>query len=405
MQVEYRTKIIELQNRMEELVGHKLNVNSPKQMQKFLYEELGNEKQTKVRKKKGADEKTTSVSTDAATLERIQAKSPHEAIPMVLEIRERQKLLSTYLEAAPDADGRMRTNYKIAGTKSGRLSASETIFGTGLNIQNVPAGPARRLFIADDGCSFVQGDLSQAEARVVAYVAGDERLIRVFTEGGDIHRKNASIIFSKPEEAVTDQERQLAKKIVHASNYGMGPRTFKETCWNELGMEMSQSQAQTYLNMYFAQFIGVPRWHTQIQSQIRKNRTLTTPYGRKRMFFGYVGDDLFREAYSFIPQAVVSDHLNMALIELFDLFNRNPGLQAQIVMQVHDSLMVQCPDSKVDTVMDLMKQYMDKPVPATRNSATFDIPVDFKIGKNWNDLKKKEVLVAQVAGLSSAPSS
>lgn len=398
----YKIKIIELQNRLNEIVGHPLNVNSPKQMQKYLYEELGNEKQTKVRKKKGADEKTTSVSTDAATLEKLNAKRPNEAIPIVLEIRERQKLLSTYLEAAPDSDGRMRTNYKIAGTKSGRLSSSETIFGTGLNIQNVPAGIARRLFIADEGCSFIQGDLSQAEARVVAYVANDERLIRVFEEGGDIHRKNAAIIFQKSAEEVTNEERQLAKKIVHASNYGMGPRTFKDTCWQELGLEISQTKAQEYLNMYFAQFIGVQRWHIEIQSQIKKNRTLTTPYGRKRMFFGYLGDDLFREAYSYIPQATVSDHLNKSLIELHQLFGRSTSLGATIATQVHDSLMVQCPDSKIETILDLMKQYMDTPVPATRNSASFRIPVDFKIGKNWNDLKERKVQVETVSGLSPA---
>lgn len=396
-QARLKAEIAEHQAKLDEAAGHPLNVNSPKQMQAYLYEELKNEKQTKVRKSKKSDEKTTSVSTDAAAIEKLYAQSGNESLPLILAIRERQKLLSTYFEAAVDADGRMRTTYKIAGTKSGRLSAAQTIFGTGLNIQNVPAGDARRLFVADPGCVFIQGDLSQAEARVVAFMANDERLIRVFEEGGDIHRRNASIIFHKEPADVTNDERQLAKRIVHASNYGMGPRQFKETCWTDMGMEVTEARARELLNMYFAQFIGVSRWHTEIQSQVKRNRTLTTPYGRKRMFFGYIGDDLFREAYSYIPQATVVDHLNKSLLDLDELFKTNPGIGAQLMMQVHDSLMVQCPEAQVDRVMDLMRQYMDRPVPATRNTLSFRIPVDFKVGKSWQDLKeiKKEPSLLQ----------
>jgi DNA polymerase-1 len=387
-QAKLRQEIVEYQAKLDEAAGHPLNVNSPKQMQAYLYEELKNEKQTKVRKSKKTDEKTVSVSTDAAAIEKLYAQSGNESLPFILAIRERQKLLSTYFEAAVDPDGRMRTTYKIAGTKSGRLSAAQTIFGTGLNIQNVPAGDARRLFVADPGCTFIQGDLSQAEARVVAFMANDERLIRVFAEGGDIHRRNASIIFHKEPADVTNDERQLAKRIIHASNYGMGPRQFKETCWTDMGMEVTEARARELLNMYFAQFIGVSRWHTEIQSQVKRNRTLTTPYGRKRMFFGYIGDDLFREAYSYIPQATVVDHLNKSLLDLDELFKGSPGIGATLMMQVHDSLMVQCAEKDVERVGDLMKQYMDRPVPATRNTLSFRIPVDFKVGKSWQDLKE-----------------
>ena len=383
-----KAEIVELQGKLDTAAGHPLNVNSTPQMRAYLYEELKNEKQTKVRKSKKSDEKTTSISTDAESIKKLYAQSGNESLPLILGIRERQKLLSTYFEAAVDPDGRMRTTYKIAGTKSGRLSSAQTIFGTGLNIQNVPAGDARRLFIADEGCTLIQGDLSQAEARVVAFMANDERLIRVFEEGGDIHRRNASIIFHKEPADVTNDERQLAKKIVHASNYGMGPRQFKDTCFQELGMEITEARARELLNMYFAQFIGISRWHTEIQSQVKRNRTLTTPYGRKRMFFGYIGDDLFREAYSFIPQATVVDHLNKSLLDLDALFKSNPGSGAQLMMQVHDSLLVQCPDAKVETVMDLMRQYIDRPVPAQRNTLSFRIPVDFKVGKSWQDLKE-----------------
>lgn len=381
----YNEEIEAMQERLDTVAGHPLNVNSPKQMIKFLYEELPNARQMKSRKKRGSDEYKESETTDAATIEKLNRAAPHEAYELILGIRERKKILSTYLEAVVDDDGRMRTSYNIAGTRTGRLSSRDTIYGTGLNIQNVPAGISRRLFTADDGNIFIQADLSQAEARVVAYLAEDQRLIRVFQEGGDIHRKNASIIFSKTEEEVTPTERQLAKKIVHASNYGMGPRRFREVVAEESGIEISEAEAKRLLNLYLTQFHGIPRWHLAVQSQIRKNRTLRTPLGRKRMFFGYLGDDLFKEAYAFVPQSTVSDHLNQSLLRLYERFRTAPGIGARIVMQVHDALIVECLKGKEATVIDMMKYEMERHIMI--NSMECYIPADFKVGPNWDELK------------------
>ena len=383
---EYMLKLIEAQVKLDATVGHPLNVHSPKQMMKFLYEELPNTRQTKSRKKRGSDEYKETQTSDAATIAKLAKESPHPAYDLILEIRERKKILSTYLEASVDSDGRMRTSYNIAGTRTGRLSSRETIYGTGLNIQNVPPGLARSLFVPESGATFIQGDLSQAEARVVAYLAEDERLIRVFAEGGDIHRKNASIIFNKSEEMVTDTERQLAKKIVHASNYGMGPRRFREVVREEVDVEISEAEARRLLSLYFSQFHGIPRWHMNVQAQIRKNRTLVTPYGRKRMFFGYVGDDLFKEAYAFIPQSTVSDHLNHSLLGLYERFGQEPGRGARVAAQIHDALIVECPDAKVGDTIDVMKYFMERPIIIAGRECM--IPADFKVGKSWDGLTK-----------------
>jgi DNA polymerase-1 len=389
MSERYKREINGLQTQLDAAVGHPLNVNSHKQVSTYLYDELKNEKQMKLRKRKGKDEKEETISTDAAALSKLMHKMGNENLGTILEIRERKKLLSTYFEAAVGDDGRMRTSYNIAGTKTGRLSSSETIFGDGLNIQNVPDGDARALFIADPGCVFVQGDLSQAEARVVAYLARDERLIRVFEEGGDIHRKNASIIFGVAEQDVSPAQRQLAKKIVHASNYGMGPRRFKDVCWEELRLEVTEAEAKRYQRMYFSQFLGIERWHLEVQCQLRRNRTLTTPYGRKRIFFGYLGDDLFREAYAHVPQSTVSDHLNHSLLELHATFRQRSLLGASLTMQVHDSLMAQCPVNKAEEVAEIMHRVMDRPIQI--NGLSCRIPVEFKTGNCWGRLSKLSV--------------
>lgn len=382
---ELSTQIAEHQRQLDEIAGHELNVNSPKQMVKFLYEELPNIMQTKARKKKGTKEYVETPTTDAATIDKLNRKKPHPSYELILGIRERQKLLSTYIDLSIDDDGRVRTSYKIAGTKSGRLSSSETIFGIGLNIQNVPAGPAREIYIPDPGHVFVQGDLSQAEARIVAYVAGEDRLIQVFEEGGDIHKRNASIIFSKTVQEVTPQERQLAKKIVHASNYGMGARRFKEVCWEELNLELDEATAKRYQRMYFNQFPKIELWHRTVQQQLFKNRILTTPYGRKRMFFGFLGDEMFKEAYSYVPQSTVSDHLNRGLLRLYEYLKQTPGA-GEIVMQVHDSVMVQCPIGTEEKMMERMLYFLDQP--CMINGRACKIPVDFKVGPNWNALKE-----------------
>lgn len=381
---ELKEKIEADQKALNELAGYELNVNSPKQMVKFLFTDLPNMLQTKSRKKKGTKEYVETPTTDASTIDKLNRKAPHPSYDLILSIREHQKLLSTYIDISIDVDGRVRTSYKIAGTKSGRLSSSETIFGIGLNIQNVPAGPAREIYIPDAGHVFIQGDLSQAEARVVAYVAGEERLIEVFEGGGDIHKRNASIIFQKEVGEVTPQERQLAKKIVHASNYGMGARRFKEVCWEELNLELDENTAKRYQRMYFNQFPKIELWHRNVQAQLYKNRTLTTPYGRKRTFWGFLGEDMFKEAYSYVPQSTVSDHLNCSLLDLYEYLRSNNA--GHIVMQVHDSLMVQCPIGREQEMMERMRYFMDRPVVIGGKECR--IPVDFKIGPSWNALKE-----------------
>lgn len=373
----------QMQEKLERAIGHPLNVGSPKQMTEFLYKELGLPAQYTKRKDAKTGEKKETLSADDDALEFLIEKYTVVApiLKLIQDIREVKKLLSTYIRASIDADERIRCSYAIAGTDTGRLSSREGIFGTGTNLQNIPRGPmVRSLFIPDDGKVFVNADLSQAEARVVAYLADEERLQAVFEQGGDIHKRNASLIFQKALEAVSEEERELGKRLVHAANYGIGVRKFAKTIGE------SEDKARQLLNTYYAIYPRIKRWHTMVQEELRKTRTLTTPLGRKRMFFGRWGDDLFRAAIAYVPQSTVGDLLNIGLINA----HKNLPEDWEFVLQNHDAVLMQIPDYTPQIIIwKFIHRFFE--IPLEINRKTFTIPVDIKIGPNWAKLKKLEV--------------
>jgi uracil-DNA glycosylase family 4 len=211
MKKAYKDIIKDMQSELELLVGHELNVGSHKQMCEWLYTELKLTKQTSRNKETGV----VGLTADDGALEELYEKFPRREIELVREIRAKNKIVSTYLEVKLDPDGRVRCSYNLAGTETGRLSSSQTVTGTGMNLQNVPE-EVKHLFLADEGMVLINADLSQAEARIVAYVSWEQRLIDIFNNGGDVHRRNAANIFRKPESEVTANERQLAKRVIHA---------------------------------------------------------------------------------------------------------------------------------------------------------------------------------------------
>lgn len=368
---EYREKLEHLQTRLTQLVGHELNVGSPKQMQEWLYDKLGLPKQSR---KRGRYGKKT-ITADGEAIKELHRKAPRPEFEVILDIRKTRKVLSTYLEAPVDQDGRIRTTYLITGTETGRLSSRESVHGTGTNLQNIPKGIVRKLFVPDEQNLFVSCDLSQAEARVVAYLAGEDALIRLFQDGGDIHRLNAANIYRKELGLVTTKERQMAKRVIHASNYGMGPVTFAKNAG------ISVSEARDLLNIYFATYPGIKLWHLRTVSELRKSRTLTTPLGRRRLFMGTFNEALKKEAYAYVPQSTVSDILNQGLIELDNALP--PG--SEIMLQIHDSVLVQCSREQFAQVCEICVRCLTRPVYVEGRECT--IPVELEAGYNWNDLK------------------
>lgn len=375
-----KEKVKSLQEKLDTLVGHELNVNSTVQMKKWLYEEL--KLPQKKKRRKGKEEDT--LTADAETLDAFYVKTQNEALRTVIEIREAKKLLSTYLEVKYDREEegeRAKTSYLISGTETGRLSSRETVYGTGTNMQNIPRGSFRRMFIPDDDKVFINADLSQAEARVVAALAGETRLMQIFERGGDIHRRNAANIFRKPEEEVTYDERTLAKRIIHASNYGMGPVTFAKTA----GISIPESKR--LLNAYFAEYPRIRLWHMQIASILKRSgRVLVTPLGRKRIFLNKWNDALLKEAYAYQAQSTVADLLNMGLRATHEHYKNS---DVEILLQIHDAILLQCPRDMVPEVARTVKRLLE--IPIEINNHTLLIPADITVGDSWGSLEDYDV--------------
>lgn len=371
-QTEHRETLKQAQANLEEAIGHPLNVLSPKQMKEFLYDELKLPPQT--------NRKTDKVTADETALTNLMRKFPEkrEAFQYILAIRAEAKLLSTYLEAPIDEDGRMRTSYNIGGTKTGRLSSSQSLSGSGTNLQNFPKGIARRMFVPDPGKRFIAADLKQAEARVVAAIAGEQQLLKLFDEDTDVYNVIAAMLFDCFATEVTKDQRQMGKRVVHASNYGMG--------WNKLrelsGFELSAAEAKTLISKYFSMFPLIKAYHLNVEHQIRTTRRLETPLGRQREFFGEFSSNMIRDALSYVPQSTVADALNIGLIRLWDKLPKG----ADIMFQLHDSVTVQCLPEQVESLKVLLHECLVFPIIIEATNLSIRIPIDIKVGDNWNEV-------------------
>jgi len=284
----------------------------------------------------------------------------------LLCLRQKQKLLSTYLKGKVDDDGRFRCSYNIAGTVSGRFSSSKNIYGTGHNLQNVPKGLCRSFFIPDPGYIFLEFDLSQAEARVVAWLANALPLIEGFERGIDIHTENAKRIFGESNKDL----RTLAKKLVHAANYGIGSNTFAYIAG------IPTARARECLRLFFNAYPEIKYWQANVTQQVKQNHYLITPLGRKRLFLGYFNAP---DAYSYIPQSTIGDLLNRGMTKVF-----NAGYE--VMLQVHDSILVQVEIGKEEKAIKEIKELLT--IPFSINGRELIVPVEVEIGVNWGEMKE-----------------
>lgn len=359
------------QRELDECVGYPVNVKSTKAMAKLLYEELG--LPIKYHKKTGNQ------TTNADAIEQLGKKFPHvKPLQLILSVRKFRTLSETFLSIEPE-DGKVHTSYGM--TDTGRLRSGADITGSGINLQNIP-GQIRNIYVPDEGKVMIKGDLSQAEARIVAWLAQDDTLKAIFRSGQSVHKMVASLIFGmKPEEVSKEsKEYKLAKNMVHASNYAVGVRTFA----NHVGVEVKEAEkVMREYEKLFPNIKGV--FHAGVEAQLRKNRTLINPLGRKRVFFERWGDELKRSAYSHIPQSTVADVINTCWIAL------DEGLPsgAEVLMQVHDELVLQCYPEQVDLAARMFKKEVE--IPLTINGDILVIPVELSVGPNWKDTKSYEV--------------
>jgi DNA polymerase-1 len=247
-----------------------------------------------------------------------------------------------------------------------------------MNIQQFNKDSTRRIIIAPDNHWFVKSDLSQAEVRVVAWVANIRSLIERFTNDPDfdIHRWNASNIFERSEGSITKSERSIAKAGVHGGNYGLREKK-AATIYG-----LSIADAKRSLETYRRELPEVAQWWLDIQETIHATRTLFSPLGRRRTFYARLDDALYRSAYSFIPQATVVDIINRALY-LSDLALAR--CSAYPILQIHDELCFIVPKGALGSALEKIKNLMEYPVKVKGIPEPMTIPCDLSYGPNWWD--------------------
>lgn len=399
----------EKQAELNALCGRELNVNSSKDCQAYFYVELGIPPYVN----------NGVVTVDDMALQRLARgtakRSGLRQAKLVQEIRGLQKLHGTYLNIEFDSDGRMRCSYNPRGTKFGRLSSSKTIFGTGTNQQNLPQ-EFKRFLVADPGYILWEVDKRQAEWVVVAYLTGDANMLSVVEEGRDTHVHTASLMFNAEAEVIeleaklignlTDPERiaeiraadeflkryaqfprtmsarQCGKKSNHGLNYAEGFRKFA------LINEIEEAEARRIVETYHQIYPGIRLWYEVIKRQLQQTRTLTNCFGRKIRFMDAWGEDLWKAAYSALPQSSVVDCLNTGMVAVYadEGLCGASGLNIDVLAQVHDSILLQIPEAVVRSgqfakARDLVYDYVSPDL--SYNGRTFKIATDSKMGYNW----------------------
>ena len=397
---EFEAKASEAQAKLDEVVGYPLNVRSHPQMVKYLYGELA---------LKARIGKTGRPTADDKALRYFRKYNPNPAFDLILDIRRFQKIRSTYLgEGMADyLDGRIRCSYDVAGTTTWRLSSKSSIFGGGTNLQNIPkradkSGGVRNLFVPDEGKFMFAIDLSQAEARVVSWLCEDEVQIHDFESGEvDVHSAYAARLFQISYEAmmelkVTDRDdyeykRNMGKVLRHATNYGMSWVGLQQVL-EGMDIFMQAKQCKALLALASESAPMLKHWHASTREQLAKNRTLWTPYGKRRTFGERWGNDLFKQGYAFVPQSFVGQATNRGLTRIY---NELATKDVNLLLQVHDEVVGQAPIEKpllAWRARELMEEELiikDRPLL---------IPAELSVGMSWGNLEE----VNSVESLESA---
>ena len=362
------SSIEQLQQSIWALAGEPFNIQSPKQLGNVLFERL----------MLPAGKKTkTGWSTNAAVLDKLRGK--HPIIEQILDYRTPTKLKSTYADGLLkeiSADGRIHTNFQMTVTATGRLSSTEP------NLQNIPVrrelgAQIRKMFVASPGKVLVDADYSQIELRLLAHIANDETMIAAFRSGEDIHAVTASQVFGVPLAEVTPLQRSHAKAVNFGIVYGISAFSLAQ----DIGV--FQSEAKAYMDSYFAKYHGVRDYMTRVVEQAKADGYVTTLFGRRRDLPELKSSNFNlrsfgeRVALNMPIQGTAADIIKAAMVRV-DARMRAEHLQARLLLQVHDELIVECPAEEAETVkailVDEMEHVVDYRVP---------LLVDAKIGASW----------------------
>lgn len=367
---ELAQEIGQLQTEIFDIVGHEFNIASTKQLQQVLFEERGlpTGKKTK-----------SGYSTDTEVLEGLAAL---DVVPRkILEYRAKTKLLSTYVEPLPkmaDKDGRIHTSFVQTGTATGRLSSRDP------NLQNIPVREEegrriRSAFTATPGTVLISADYSQIELVLLAHLSQDAGLCSAFASGTDVHRATASLIFGVDLEAVTPEMRRVAKTINFGVMYGMS--AFRLS--NELGIP--RSQAQSFIEKYFSTYASINQFKERMISQAEETGYVETLMGRRRYIPDITSSNkkdkagAERVAVNTPIQGSAADIVKKAMLEVCRRL-RESGCPAQLLLQVHDELIFECPQEAADEAVRLITEGMESVV-----QLRVPLKVSVEVGPRWGD--------------------
>lgn len=387
-----RVAIKEKGGRLEAIAGHPINIGSNAQVTKFLYSELALPPKRFTKADKPSADDFALADLDL-TLPEGEKK---EAVNLIRGIRKNTSLISKFTTIEYDKDGRMRCHYNPGGTTTGRLSSKKFFpTGTGANLQNIPRDKeVRKVFVPDKGKVFFYNDLERAESLVVAKLTGDPTMLAHHAPGTDAHRALASLLFNKPEEEITEEERYMGKQTRHAGNYMEGPLVFMRNV-NKIaastGVSINAKQAKYFIGMYRELHPYLTRWWTATGNEVRIKRILhnLAPHRRPRYFYDRV-DQCLPTAIAYRPQSTVGDVLNIGLLAA----DTDPLLQelgVELLIQVHDAIGGQVPEANVQAAMARMAELMNIPIEVPSTGEIFTIPVEITIGPSWGECKKIKV--------------
>jgi DNA polymerase I len=375
-----------LEKKIWEFADGEFNINSPKQMGEVLFIKMG---LTVKNQKKTAGGK---VSTKESELEKM--RDLHPIINLILEYRELQKMLSTYIDNIPQMigeDGRLHAKFLQTGTTTGRMSSQDP------NLQNIPnkgilGMEVRKAFRSAPGYKLVAFDYSQIELRIAAFLSGDQKLLEIFRNNEDVHTAVASEVFNVPLDQVDKEMRRRAKVINFGIMYGMGVSALKQNLTTDT-VQISRADAEKFYNDYFAKFSGLASYLDAVKSDAVRIGYTETLFGRRRYFEGIKSKIPFiramneRMAINAPVQGTGADITKLAMIKVSEYLEKENLLdQVSLLLQVHDELVFEIPIELVEKISPEIKKRMENVIPLEKTKNVV-CKVEYKVGENWGEMK------------------
>jgi DNA polymerase-1 len=323
----------------------------------------------------------TGYSTNIEVLEKLRDK--HPIIEALIEYRQLTKLKSTYTDGLVKVispDGRIHTSFHMTATATGRLSSTEP------NLQNIPVrtelgGELRKMFVAGDGMVLVDADYSQIELRILAHISRDSRMAEAFAEGEDIHRVTASQVFDAPFGEVTALQRSRAKAVNFGIVYGISDFSLAQD------IHCSRAEAKRYIDNYLEKYSGVRQYMHEIVERAKRDGYVTTLFGRRR-YLPELNSSNYnirsfgeRVALNMPIQGSAADIIKLAMVNVSSRFLKE-GLVSRLLLQIHDELIVESPESEAEQACAILTEEMERAV-----HLTVPLVADAHMGKSWYDVK------------------